>query len=220
VSRAVTLTECLDPSIQDERAPERRDPDLDLYADGRQPPYPADFLTRYRAAQVERNRRITASVREKLAALRAAGRPHDEHCFVVQGTNADPRWLDATIDPNERTPGTSWLGDPRISNTSPIGLARYTSLRSWLSQWSFDESHAHGERNAANLDVPALVVGNGADEVCTPSHLDRLHAAIPHDRKQRITIPGARHYYAGQREELVACVARCRAWLEDQALVD
>jgi pimeloyl-ACP methyl ester carboxylesterase len=220
VSRAVTLTECLDPSIRDEQAPERRDPALDLYADGREPPYPADFLTRYRAAQLERNRRITASVREKLEALRVAGRPHDEHCFVVQGTNADPRWLDATIDPNERTPGTSWLGDPRISNTSPIGLARYTSLRSWLSQWSLDASNAHGERNAASLDVPALVVGNGADEVCTPSHLDRLHAAIPHDRKRRVTIPGARHYYAGQPEELADCVAHCGAWLEDHGLVD
>ncbi len=218
VSRAVTLTECLDPAVLDESDPDVRDPALDLYAEGREPPYPAEFLERYRAAQVARNRRITAGVRERLEALRASGRPHHEHCFVVHGTNADPRWLDATLDPNERTPGTSWLGDPRISNTSPIGLARFTSLRSWLSQWSFDESNAHGERNAARTSIPALVIGNGGDEVCTPSHLDRLHAAIPHERKERVTIPGARHYYAGQREELAACVRRCSEWLEGQGL--
>ena len=35
-----------------------------------------------------------------------AGRPDDEFCFVVHGTMADPRWLDPTVDPNDRAPGT------------------------------------------------------------------------------------------------------------------
>ena len=34
---------------------------------------------------------------------------------------ADPRWLDPTVDPNDRTPGTCYLGDPRVVNMSPVG---------------------------------------------------------------------------------------------------
>ena len=54
---------------------------------------------------------------------------------------ADPRWLDPTVDPNERTPGTCYLGDPEVVNNSPVGLARFCTLRSWLSQWSYDDAN-------------------------------------------------------------------------------
>lgn len=49
---------------------------------------------------------------------------------------ADPAILDVTIDPNEREAGVSYLGGPRVVNHGPVGLARFCSLRSWLSQWS------------------------------------------------------------------------------------
>ena len=39
----------------------------------------------------------------------------------MHGTIADPRWLDPTVDPNDRRPGTCYLGDPRVVNNSPIG---------------------------------------------------------------------------------------------------
>ena len=79
-------------------------------------------------------------MKTRLAELKAGGREHDEHCFVVQGTMADPRWLDPSVDPNGRRPGWTYLGDPRLVNDGPVGLARYTSLRSWLSQWSYDDA--------------------------------------------------------------------------------
>ena len=60
----------------------------------------------------------------------------------AHGTVADPRWLDPTVDPNERTPGTSYLGDPQVVNMSPVGLARFCTLRNWLSQWSYDDAGA------------------------------------------------------------------------------
>ena len=53
-------------------------------------------------AQIARNRRITKWVKDKLAELKAAGRPDDEFAFVVHGTMADPRWLDPDGRP-ERT---------------------------------------------------------------------------------------------------------------------
>jgi len=214
VSRAVTLTEWLDAAVLDEGNPDRRDPALDLYGTEVAPPYGADFLERYRAAQVERNRRITGWVQDKLARLRASAGPGAEFGFVVHGTMADPRWLDPAVDPNERVPGTCYLGDPRSVNMGPIGLARFCTLRSWLSQWGFETSRAHGERNAANVDCPVLVIGNGADNACTPSHTQRLFDAIGHGDKTRHDIAGATHYYAGQPELCKQAATRCREWLE------
>jgi hypothetical protein len=64
--------------------------------------------------------------------------------FVVHGTMAGPRWLDPAVDPNKRTPGTDYLGDPAVVSKSPVGLARFCTLRSWLSQWSCDDANGDG----------------------------------------------------------------------------
>ena len=71
ISRHGTMTEWLDASILDEADPSKRDPELDLYNpdNPNQPPYSAEFLERYREAQIARNRRITKWVKEKLAEL-------------------------------------------------------------------------------------------------------------------------------------------------------
>ena len=34
-----------------------------------------------------------------------------------------------------------YLGDPQVVNNSPVGLARFCTLRSWLSQWSYDDAN-------------------------------------------------------------------------------
>ena len=218
ISRHGTLTEWLDASILDESDPTRRDPELDLYNpdNPNQPPYTPEFLDRYRQAQIDRNRRITKWVREKLAELKAQGRADEEFCFVVHGTMADPRWLDPTVDPNDRETGTCYLGDPRVVNDSPIGLARFCSLRSWLSQWSYDDARGDGVVCGRDVAVPALVIGNLADDACTPSHTRRLFEAIGHPDKEMHEIPGANHYYAGpdQRQPLKEAVGIITDWLE------
>jgi pimeloyl-ACP methyl ester carboxylesterase len=217
ISRHGTLTEWLDASILDESDPTKRDPELDLYNNGNpnQPPYSEEFLARYRQAQIDRNRRITGWVKEKLAELKAAGRPNDEFAFVVHGTMADPRWLDPSVDPNGRTPGTCYLGDPQVVNMSPIGLARFCTLRSWLSQWSYDDANGDAVAAGPDIDVPTLVIGNLADDACTPSHTRRLFEAIGHSDKEMHEIAGANHYYAGpaQRETLREAVGICTDWL-------
>lgn len=221
LSRAVTLTEWIDPSIHDESTPEARDPDLSLYGPSApRPPYAGEFIERYRAAQIARNRRITAWVHTRLEDLRRHGRPHDEHGFVVHGTMADPRFLDPTLEPNGRKPGVCYLGDPHIVNDGPVGLARFCTLRSWLSQWSYDESRAHGERNAAGTRVPTLVVVNGADDAVPPSHMRRLYDAIPHPDKEMHEIAGASHYYIGQRSELARAVRSFTEWAQEHELAD
>lgn len=220
VSRATTLTEWLDASIIDELDPERRDPALDLYApDGPQPPYGEAFLERYRAAQIARNRRITARVRQRLEDLRKAGRVHDEHAFVVHGTMADPRWLDPRVDPNDRIPGQCYMGDPRVVNMMPAGLGRYSSLRAWLSQWSYDDSRADGPRCAADVSVPVLVVENGADDACTPSHAARIVAGFRHGAVTVARVEGATHYYLGQRAQQQEATRLCLEWLATQGFL-
>ncbi|AMG72621.1 alpha/beta hydrolase family protein [Sphingopyxis granuli] len=201
LSRNLTLTEWLDPSITDETRPFDRDPRLDLYAeDGPRPPYSAAFVAEYRAAQIARNRRITAWAKQELAALKAAGLADHERCFTVQGTMADPRFLDPTLDPSDRRPNWCMLGDPKVVNDGPVGLARFTTLRSWLSQWAYDESNADGLKCAARIACPMLVIENSADDACTPSHAARLMDAAVHCTKDHHVIEGANHYYFGQPE--------------------
>jgi hypothetical protein len=128
----------------------RRNVELNLYdpLNPNQAPYSESYLARYRLSQLARSRRITAWVRDELTRRVKADGPGAERGFVVHGTMADPRWLDPAVDPNDREPGTCYLGDPRIVNMGPVGLARFCTLRSWLSQWSFDESRANRIKNA------------------------------------------------------------------------
>ncbi len=210
-SRHRVLVDCTDAAILDEADPTKRNPDLDLYGDKVKPPYSTDFVAEYRAAQLARNRRITAWVREELAKVG----PGEERCFTVHGTMADPRWLDPTLDPNDRVPGMSFLGVPAHVNNGPVGLARFSSLRSWLSQWSVDDANGDGLRAARDLTVPALVINNSADEVITPGYAREMLDAVASEDKTLIQIEGANHYYIGEamRAKVTESVERCGEWL-------
>jgi alpha-beta hydrolase superfamily lysophospholipase len=214
------LTGQLDPSITDESDPEQREPSVNLYdpANPNRPPYTKAFIASYRAAQIARNRRITAWVREKLARLQALGREHAEYCFTVHGTMADPRWLDPTLEPNERRANWTYLGDPSIVNDSPAGLGRYTSLRSWLSQWSHDDAQADSVAAGPRISVPSLVVTAGADDACPVSHTDAIFNALGSSDKQKHLIAGANHYFTGEngRAHLDEAVTLIGLWLADR----
>jgi pimeloyl-ACP methyl ester carboxylesterase len=217
ISRSVTMTEWMDPSILDEARPFERDPGLNIYdpACPDQPPYSEAFVRRFREAQIARNRRITAWAKDQLADLKRAGDPDAERCFVVQGTMSDVRWTDPSQDPSDRRPHTCYLGDPRIVNDGPVGLGRFTTLRSWLSQWSYDESRANGLVNAARISCPVLVINNTADLACTPSHAQRLFDAVASKDKAVVQIEGADHYYAERRDLLPTATAAVGTWLDD-----
>lgn len=219
VSRHQIFTEWLDPSIADERHPFDRVPELNLYdpLNPNQPPYSAGFVEEFRAAQVARNRRITDWVREALDAIRSSDEPNRELGFTVHGTMADPRWLDPAVDPSDREPGTCYLGDPKIVNDGPVGLARFSTLRSWLSQWSIDDARCDAVAAGAVMQAPLLVVGNTADDACTPSHTQRLFDSVAHDRKRLHLVEGATHYYMGPdgRAHLVDAVGAIGTFIVD-----
>jgi len=196
--RATVFTEWLDPAVVDEHDPFARDRSLDMYDPDNGPAYGVEFLQRYRSAQIARNRRITAWVHAQLTRLAHLGTV-DDLPFVVHGTAADPRFLDLGIDPSDRPAETLW-GDPWQANHQPATLGHLTSLRSWLSQWSYDHSRANAYAELPNVSVPVQVIYGTADTAAFPSHAKGMLDAVKHDRRELVAITGADHYFRGQPE--------------------
>jgi len=219
ISRAEILADWIDPSVRDENDPDDRDPELDLYDRRNSPPYSAEFLIRYRDAQRARIRRRTAWAIELLEQLRRKGGYEMERCFVTHRTMADPRFLSAIIDPNDRVPGMCYMGHPETVNASPAGLARFSTLRSWLSQWSIDDTQADGERCARHISVPFLAIENSADDAVPKTHMQRLFETVASADKTMRVIPKANHYYVGQPELLYAAVNLCIDWMTERQLL-
>ncbi len=222
LSRAETLTEWLDPAVTDEIDPDQSAPELDIYATDPivRPPFGAAFLARFRAAQRARNRRITSWVETQLTALESANNGARERGFIVHRTMCDPRWIDPLVDPNERQSNWCYLGDPRLANATPAGLARYTTLRAWLSQWSVERTRSKTADNAPHISIPALVIENGADDATPASHPRRIYELLGSVDKRFERIDGATHYYRDQPEKQREVVELCRGWLSDRPLGD
>ncbi|HYF16883.1 MAG TPA: alpha/beta hydrolase, partial [Ramlibacter sp.] len=108
--RSTLMRNWIDPSLVDEHDGLSVDPDLDMYDLRNGPPYSHAFLERFRGAQQARYERIDEWVGGRLAHLRsqaAPGSPRDE-VFVVYRTHADPRFLDLSLDRNDRPVGSVW----------------------------------------------------------------------------------------------------------------
>jgi pimeloyl-ACP methyl ester carboxylesterase len=222
LSRARIFSEWIDPSVIDEADPDRRDLELDIYNPKcpNQPPYTAEFVKRFRAAQLARLRRRTAWVKDTLAMLKRRGGDEVERGFVTYRTMADVRFMDPAIDPNDRKPRWCFLGKPETANTGPVGIGRFSTLRAWLSQWSVDDSNADGPRCATSITVPLLAIENSADDAVPQPHARIIHDAAASRDKRFHVIKGATHYYQGQPELLKEAVETCLGWLRERRLAD
>lgn len=222
-SRHHLLTDFLDPSILDEDRPDVRDVELNIYdpANPNRAPFSPEYEVRYREAQRARNARITARARETYESMQQAGLRDDEHCFVVHGTMADLRWVDPTIDPNDRRPQWSYLGDPRVANNSAAGLARFTTTRGWLSQWSLEYAQVDAVDAAPRISVPTLVLSNSADDACPAAHQTAFFDALGTSAKTFHEIKGANHYFSGadQRAHLDEAADQLDAWARGNGLL-
>ena len=215
-SRSVLLQEWLDPSMRNEADPDDRDPELDLYRPGyeaRTEPYSPEFVARYRAAQVARMQRITNGVLERLEDLRRRGGKEMERAFVTYRTMADPRFLDPTLEPNGRKPGWSYLGHPETVNSGPAGLGRFSTLRSWLSQWSPAHSRANSLITARDISVPFLAIECGADDAVPQPHTAAVFAAVGSADREMKLVEGANHYFVNQPERLATAAGIVSEWL-------
>ncbi len=222
VSRARILLEAIDPSVTDELNPHQRNPKFDLYdpANPMQPPYTPEYMAQYRAAQLVRMRRITGWVKDTLASLRAADGKEVERGFVVHRTMADPRYIDPAFEPSDRRPNWCLSGEPETVNTGPVGFARFCTLRSWLSQWSIDDSRADATVCAADVTVPLFAIENTADDGAPPAHMHEVFAAVASRDKQYLTVEGANHYYANQPDLLAQASGGALQFLRERNLVD
>jgi alpha-beta hydrolase superfamily lysophospholipase len=96
-------------------------------------------------------------------------------------------------------------------------LGRFTTLRSWLSQWSL-KSNACSLKVGNRIRLPVLVVGNTADDACTPSHTRRLFDCVENATSRALhEVKGATHYYAFQPEHLRQAAGIVTDWLGRQA---
>jgi hypothetical protein len=117
----------------------------------------------------------------------------------VHRTHADPRFLDLSLDANDRQVGSVWgagATGARGVNYAASQMGRITSLTAWLSQWS-PRSRADGPANLARTSVPVLLCTYTADQSTFPS-TKAAWLAAGGDRTRNIDIAGGNHYLAGQ----------------------
>ena len=201
--RSTLMRHWIDPSVTDEHDGLSCDSSLDMYDPRNGPPYAPEFLARFRQAQQQRYQRLDDRVRERLRHLRslqAPGTPRDE-VFAVYRTHADPRFLDLSLDTNDRDVGSVWgagAHGARAVNYAASQMGRVTSLTAWLSQWS-PHSRADGPANLARTSVPALLCTYTADASTFPSTRQAWLAAGG-SRIRAIDVRGGNHYLAGQPE--------------------
>lgn len=192
------LRHCIDPSVVDETDPMSVDPALDMYSARNgfaAPPepsrYSADFLAAYRAAQAERIARLDAralAAADEVARMRArfsrSKDPADRRAalapriLTTYRTDADPAYVDLTIEPNDRHYGSLFGRRPDLINYGLVGFGRLTTPDSWLSTWSANHTRADFVRCAPSVTVPTLYVEFSGDQAARPAAGARMVAAL------------------------------------------
>ena len=211
--RPEVLTAWMDPAVADESDPTSVVSDLDMYDPANGPPYPIEFVIRYRAAQEARNHRLTAFARAELERLQERGLW--DRVFTLPRTWADLRFLDGSIDPSEREIGRCYAGDPKRANYSPFGIGHTSTLRTWLSMWSLEVSQCRGVPHLERIVEPALVVQSRGDTGVFPSDAELIFASLASEKKRLEWLEGD-HYLenpGNARDRVADMIA---GWLGEQ----
>ncbi|MGY0499261.1 alpha/beta hydrolase [Nocardia sp. FBN12] len=204
------LRHCIDPSVFTVDDPLSIIPELDMYdpANGFRSPgvssaYSDDFLREYRAAQLRRIERIDGIARE-YAAEAADARvrfaktedPRDRRealaprVILTYRTDADPRYVDLTLSPNDRPYGSLFGRRPDLTNYGLVGFGRITTADAWLSTWSALATNADFQRCAAGIHIPTMYIEFTGDQAAYTEDADRMFAAIPAEDKTRAAVRG------------------------------
>ncbi len=199
LGRAQKFRVTLDPSLLNELDPFGTDPALDMFNPDNTRPYDKSWLATYRAAQKARHERITGWALAKLRELRDShGRQLARDLgFVIYRTYANPATLDNTIDPNDRPTGTIF-GNAQAVNYSAAMYGRFSTLTSYLSQWS-ELTVADGPKRIAETSVPVINVRFSADEGTFPTET-AIYSTVCGTRCEDYTLKGARHFPFKQKE--------------------
>ena len=208
--RPEVLTDWMDASVIDETDPVATDPALDPFNPDNGPPYSDAFVARYRAAQRDRNQRITDWAKAELKRLNDAGIP--DRLFPLFRCWGDLRCMDPALDPSDRAPGLCYRGDPRVANRTP-SIGRANTLKTWLNMWSLETSPCQGAPHLAKFDTPALVVQGTADTGVFPSDARKIFDHIGSQDKAIELIAGA-HYFEDSIAHRDAAADLMTAWIE------
>jgi pimeloyl-ACP methyl ester carboxylesterase len=228
VGRNLNQTQALDPSVVDEHDPIAVDPALDMF-DPRNYElvgptlneggvrYSPEFLARYRQAQMDRSERITRWCRAKLAELERINHPVVRDIpFIFYRTKANPEYLDLSLNPAEKGVGTMW-GEPYVINydATKASQGRMSTLRSWLSHFSFSASQATTLEHIARCSVPTLVIQGTADALY-PQAQQIFEASAAQD-KSLVYIKGGTHYFPiSEREPFDQAMNSIATWLQER----
>jgi pimeloyl-ACP methyl ester carboxylesterase len=211
LGRTQFLLDWIDPAVVDERDLLTSDLSVDMYDGKEVAPYDRAFVDLYRQRQRARRDRIEAWVEERLLKLkRLPSGPKDEP-FIIHRTHADLRFLDLTLEPNDRQLGGIW-SDPRSVNYSPNAIGRFTSLRSFLSQWS-TRSRADGPTSLRRTSVPILHIYHTADASTFESTKNAWMEAAP-NRIRNVDLVGANHYLTGQPALVESSADTMAEWIK------
>ena len=88
-----------------------------------------------------------------------------------------------------------YLGYPESVISGPVGLARFSTLRSWLSQWSINGARADSIACGPDVSVPFLSIECGADDAVPQTHIMRIHTAVGSADKTMHRVQGAKLFY-------------------------
>jgi len=166
--------------------------------------YSDAFLQDYRKAQLRRIKHIDGVARE-LAADAAEHRvrfartedPADRRAalapriITTYRTDADPRYVDLSIDRNDRPYGSLFGRRPDLTNYGLVGFGRLTTPDAWLSTWSPTTSNASFERCAPGVHMPTVFVEFTGDQAALPDASERMFTALGATDKTRARVHGA-----------------------------
>jgi hypothetical protein len=196
--QGTVLLRVIDASVTDESDPLSVDPDFDPFSPSNgfvaapeSSNYTEEFVTRYRAAQLERVRRIDLAARSAVEDAQAANRAFKAggdaamrrralapRLVTVYRTDADLRNVDLSLDPNERPYGSLFGRRPDLTNYGLVGFGRNCTAEAWLSTWSGLSSNANFVRCAPGVTVPTLLLEFTGDQASFPSDIARMRDAL------------------------------------------
>ena len=251
--QGMVMNECIDPAVVDEGDPDGTDSELDMYAARNGfvaapgwSEYSDDFVTRYRAAQLDRVRRIDDTARALISENQRASELKDDPDFEKLGfdaqhtilrrearepvmtiyrTMANLHYVDRHLDPSAREYGSLLSDRPDLMNQQIMGFGRICSPHAWLSTWSGVSSNANLLKTLPEIKVPTLVVNAGRDrEIYPNTDAKPIFEAVAAEDRTFLEFPDARHYFepqfgAAEAPDVKALMDRLVPWLQERLAI-
>ena len=248
--QGMVMNECIDPAVTDESNPDASDEELDMYraANGFRPApewsrYEADFVQRYRAAQLSRVRKLDEAALERIGDNEKAvemrsdpdfqsldsqtqqdilRREAREPVMTIYRTMANLHYVDNHLDPSAREYGSLLSDRPDLMNQKILGFGRLCSPHAWLSTWSGHSSNANLLRTLPGVTVPTLVVNAGRDrEIYPVTDAKPIFEAVGAKDRSFLEFPEARHYFEpdfGSKDapDVESLMDRLIPWIEER----